>query len=304
MAQNLVPNPGFEILSECPDHLGQIDRAIGWAAFQVTPDLFNVCSDNLATVPTNYFGSQWPAEGEGYAGLHCYYNIIQDAREYIGIQLTSPLIPGAATFVSFKAVLSGSGDHKIMALACSGLGAKFAMAPWYEPVQGVPPPNDPDVFSSEIIGYSEWVTVSGTFIPDSAYTYLALGIFLSDENITTAPTGLDSANWWGAYYYIDDVCVGQEENVCDVATVFGPATEETRTMVFYDPSFDAIRIVTDPFELTGVICLMDLSGRVVQRTAAGDTRTVSLPANQLSSGIYLLQAAVQGRDRTFKVLVY
>lgn len=101
--QNLVPNPSFEDTTSCPDNLSQIDRAFGWQSYRITPDYFNACSlpGGYSGVPLNQFDYQYPRSGNAYAGLFCLYLPTLNAREYIGIELSQPLIIGREYFASF-----------------------------------------------------------------------------------------------------------------------------------------------------------------------------------------------------------
>src|SRR4051812_721199 len=95
-AQNLVPNPSFEVYDTCPDYMSQINRAVGWWAVRMTPDYFNACSSTIySSVPTNGFGHTMPASGNAYAGFIGYWqNNTILAPECFAAQLLSPLIIG------------------------------------------------------------------------------------------------------------------------------------------------------------------------------------------------------------------
>lgn len=81
LAQNLIPNPSFEELIECPPgnfdgptNKGDIVYAEPWTAIRGTVDLHTTCSaahpyDHLFWVP--YFGGshQYPRTGENHAGM-------------------------------------------------------------------------------------------------------------------------------------------------------------------------------------------------------------------------------------------
>jgi len=103
---NFVVNPGFEILTSCPNNSAQIDSAIGWGILQTggggTPDIYNVCCTNpsICGVPyqSNFQTSQYPHAGNGYAGEYAYFNDIYNQtpnyREYIQCKLISKLNSG------------------------------------------------------------------------------------------------------------------------------------------------------------------------------------------------------------------
>src|SRR5689334_10862519 len=90
-AQNLVPNPSFEIFDTCPDNVDQVNRAQGWSSFGNTPDYFNTCDStgNMAvSIPHNALGYQLAADGSAYCGL--FNHEVFEYREYIGSQLINP----------------------------------------------------------------------------------------------------------------------------------------------------------------------------------------------------------------------
>lgn len=66
--QNLIRNPSFEDTTGCPFGAGDIQKAIGWVSFSATPDYFNSCagscSGGCAGIPKNFYGFQWPYDGD------------------------------------------------------------------------------------------------------------------------------------------------------------------------------------------------------------------------------------------------
>jgi hypothetical protein len=95
VAQNLVPNPSFEIVNSCSDSAFQSGIYIGnypfWSAASAgNPDGFNVCDTSyFYTIPHNFRGFQYPHSGNGYAAEGFWLGGI---REYSEVRLNSPLI--------------------------------------------------------------------------------------------------------------------------------------------------------------------------------------------------------------------
>lgn len=93
-SQNLIPNPGFDILTDCPDDHGQIELAFPWISSGVSPDLYNRCStSDRIKVPhagLKYDSYQEPISGEGYAGIFAY-SLDPSPNELLGVPLTNPL---------------------------------------------------------------------------------------------------------------------------------------------------------------------------------------------------------------------
>ena len=77
---NLVPNPGFEDLSDCDLEYGEADKAPPWKIMNdpiATPDLFHYCSTNEFFIPS-LTGIE-PKSGEGMVGL---VNLAVEERIY------------------------------------------------------------------------------------------------------------------------------------------------------------------------------------------------------------------------------
>jgi outer membrane protein OmpA-like peptidoglycan-associated protein len=88
-AQNLVPNPGFEELTSCPNGMSAdstgIEKARYWFSTDKnnSPDLFNECTGKEWGYPGT--GNIPPKSGKGYAGIMCF-------SERLEVRLKSPLI--------------------------------------------------------------------------------------------------------------------------------------------------------------------------------------------------------------------
>jgi hypothetical protein len=97
---NLVPNPSFEDTVSCPFSIGDIDKAVGWSSFGITPDYFHSCNSLNFHVPNNVRGFQFAHTGNAYVGIGTYRKTTNE-REYIGIQLSQNLVIGQRYFVKF-----------------------------------------------------------------------------------------------------------------------------------------------------------------------------------------------------------
>jgi PKD repeat protein len=201
-AQNLVSNPGFEILSSCPNTTSQIANATGWNTSSNSPDLFNSCNGNgtIVGMPGNICGYQQSFGGNGYMGLLCYgsfsssYSV--NIREYATGMLTSPLVIGQTYSASFHVVLMNQSSHEV-----DHIDAKFVMS--YNP--SLPITNSAQVFSTLPISDTlNWTTISGTFVADSAYNFIVIGNHFDDAN-TIANSIQPVTFGWNAYYFVDDI---------------------------------------------------------------------------------------------------
>jgi len=99
IAQNLIPNPGFDSVTDCPFKGGQIGYAVPWlsATSGGTPDLYNECGSVGYMVPHPFIYCYQPARSVGgYANIGVY-----GGREYIETPLSTPLQKGKQYYIHF-----------------------------------------------------------------------------------------------------------------------------------------------------------------------------------------------------------
>lgn len=299
-AQNLVPNPSFEEYSECPDQLGQVDRAIGWSRYRGTPDYFNRCdtfdvgqvvSEHLG-IPANGFGWQEPATGNAYAGAATWTSFPENWHEQLGAMLTEPLQPGVPVFLSFKASPTDVNLTEFFRYSVEGLGMRFVMEPYLHDTIWPPLPDAAALYMQDPpMDTTAWYQVSGVYVPDSAYWYVVLGNFFNDASITPVvlnPNGTSEA----AYVYIDDVCVSYTAADCNVDVGVVELRRRTGMHAFPSPFTDRCTVVFDmdhpePMDLE----LRDRMGRIVWRgSSSPGQHSVEIHAPGLPGGVYYLMA--------------
>ncbi len=212
-AQNLVPNPGFEAFEQCPPYPGQIHVSEAWdSPNNTTTDYFHRCSpvENGASVPVNLFGFQEPHQGDGYVGIRAWIPSGQNPiyREYIGVQLSQPLVEGKPYFVSF---FISPGDASTF--VSDGIGAYFSIDSLQnERIY----PYQPQIRHPKgdfIRDFNRWVEVSGTYIAQGGEQYMVIGNFENDEETLKEPVLDNQVLSEVIYYYIDEVTVTNCETV-------------------------------------------------------------------------------------------
>lgn len=202
---NLVPNPSFEDTMSCPFGISQIDKAMGWSSYKLTPDYLNSCTNSQVGVPFNLFGYQYARTGSAYAGLYSFSRFTSSYREIIGIQLLHPLTIGHSYYVAFFVSRGFNSDPGInINIATNKLGARFSTVS-YSYLNAVSVDNFAQVYTNSVISDTlNWIEISGFFIADSAYQYLSIGNFFTDSATTRVRLDPNAAL---AYYYIDDILV-------------------------------------------------------------------------------------------------
>ena len=207
-AQNLAPNPDFEIFSYCPSGYNTPafpDIACipwisgGWG----TPDYFHVCSNpSDVGIPYNDPGWQYPLSGEGYAGLLAKSTAGTDYREYLQTTLEAPLIADKWYTVSFYVSLANGfcGVQKI--------GAYFSAEPppynFFDPILVTPQVESNGPFLADT---ANWMLIEGCFKATGEELVVTIGNFHTNAQTPIDPTC--TVYPLAAYYYVEDVFIGE-----------------------------------------------------------------------------------------------
>lgn len=296
--QNLVNNGSFEDYTVCPNTLDQIELATGWSNFRGSCDYFNSCSDDTTSVPENWIGEQEAATGSAYAGIICFSDDDGNpfyVREWLGTPLTAPLTIGTQYHVSFKACLTtgGFGTNGSFIYAVNKLGVRFAVAPFFDSDFDAVPESAALYNSGIIADSTAWTTVTGSFVADSAYSFLLLGNFFGDANtsyVEVLPDGL----YQYAYYYIDDVCLSADPAFCTGGQSVPENGGDGLIRTYPNPCGDWIIAETGAGQVQ-TIRVNDLSGRVVAVGLSRFAGGISLHfAPESPKGLLLLEITLDG----------
>jgi len=283
VGQNLVPNPSFEQHDSCPDNVGQISRALSWNSLNsfTTPDYFNVCgSPNLFSVPNNGFGYQHAASGNAYIGLLTYH--LAGQKEYVFAELNQPLINNQQYFVSMKANFPNFPNGAPYSILANKTGALFSvnkLDPIYQE------PNTSHIYTSSLISDTlNWVTIKGSFIADSAYSFINIGNFFSTANTDTQI--IAGANIIG-YYYIDDICVSTDSLICYNDLGNKPDSSSLEIFSMYQiPSSNNIEIKSNSVNAFDVFIYSQL-GQLLYNSF-NNTRELLIDFSAYESSVYLI----------------
>jgi|GEM_PF-2826606 len=217
-AQNLVPNPSFELNTGCPNNFSQFNLVSQWSnPSQGSPDYYNTCSPVPEfNIPVNISGSAPTHTGNAYAGIIAWTDTFTFNSplvvEYIQAQLTSPLVAGQCYRVSFWANCSEStaslaqGDPLINGMS-SLVSAYLSVQAPSSPGYGVLPIiGSPQITSQVTVDDTTlWTQITGIFTAQGGEQFITIG----NWNMATYGNGPPHSNGpfepCMAYYYIDDV---------------------------------------------------------------------------------------------------
>lgn len=285
--QNLVLNNEFEDTTTCPVGLDHLTAATGWRSYAGTADYFHTCAFSIfSKVPSNFFGYQQPSSDKAYASFYAYYTSYVNYREYVGSVLGTPLVKGTKYFISFKVALANKNDYSRV---CNNLGMKFTNWDYWS---GWPakPDNSAHVYSAALVADTlNWTQISGSFIADSNYTRVMIGNFFVDSSTTH----IGSSTQYGAYYYLDDICVATDSAFCYNYMGVEDIADTDLVTAFPNPFTEQINFETARQVEAGVIKLYDVLGQQICRVKFSG-RQVILKREDLPGGIYFYQ--ISSRD--------
>ena len=298
IGQNLVPNPGFELYTQCPSGFtspteDQMIKATGWSSYSETPDYFHVCATSYhVTVPSNSIGYQFPHTGNAYCG-GASYNKFELYREIVGRPLSSPLIIGEKYYVSFYTCMGGKPGFNF---ATNNIGVKFTTSPHNYISNPIAINNFAHLnYDTLITDSTNWKLITGSFIADSAYQYIALGNFYDDFNTDTFCVD-NAALTLDGYYYIDDICVsidslyaatwtGITDNYCSGNFSISPNPVNENATINFD----------NPDNENCTLYLFNFQGQLVRTIPDILASRTEIKREDLPVGIYFLYLKTERR---------
>ncbi|MBL8011862.1 MAG: T9SS type A sorting domain-containing protein [Flavobacteriales bacterium] len=308
-AQNLVPNPGFEVADTCSTMGFGVEGPLFWHSANVTPDHLQGCLPygNALGLPLNFITFQEPFEGSSCAGMHTYHqNGSTENREWIQAPLLEPLVVGQTYYCSFRAnaAFGGNAQYPQIWLASDKVGMLFTMQdrPWAWGDPYPVPPNHAHIAYPQILADTVgWTLVSGSFVADSAYQYVMIGQFFS--NALTDTLHFADPNsvfpWYPrGYTLVDAVCVSASPEGCELGQAVGEA-QATGPVLFPNPAQDQLVVG----QRTGAEAkVLDAMGRLLWQGRISNDRWV-LEVGSWARGTYVLRMAHRGRVETHKFVL-
>jgi len=286
-AQNLVPNYSFETYTMCPVSNNRIENAAPWNGATISSsstDYFNSCSSPYG-VPKHSGGFQYARTGNAYSGLFFMQLPYNDAREYLQVQLTSPLVQNITYYVEFYVNLHNGNVY----YPCNNVSANLSITRPTTSTFGILQTLTPHIINpgNPIIGDTiNWSKVSGCYLAQGGEEYLTIGNFMTDANTQTTGTATNTSS----YYYVDDVTVVALTGGC-VSSV-NELTDSYSIKVYPNPNNGTFTIAYTFRENTPVFELYDLVGeKVSEKTLSGNDGIDNVNLDRLDAGVYFYKVA-------------
>lgn len=217
--QNLVPNPSFELIDNCPE--GHFMGGDPWIVQNwhvppgsiTTPDLFSSCFNGSTpifphediSVPFNFMGYAHPNTGENYMGFLLKYGGLTGG-ENMQTQLLSPMIGGQTYLCGFY---TQKADSSYYAIDKIGMNISIGQS-----TQNMNQPMTyltPQIENANGIIYDSinWINVEGVYTASGGESFITIGNFYNNIE-TNADSIISNTNTHWAkrgYYLLDDVYV-------------------------------------------------------------------------------------------------
>lgn len=249
---NLVKNFSFEQYDTCPNYVSQLYYTKYWFnPSWGTPDYYNVCeTNNYAGVPKNLMGWQIARTGNAYAGFIAAYPL-EDIppnppvrREYVEIKLSDYLQAGQKYFVRFYVSLADSSNYAIDDIAMF-FSSDTAISDTSYQLHYSPQITNPQ--GNFIVDKTNWALIAGEYIAVGGELFVTIGNFKDNINTDTLKVSgggniFLNSDYYGAYYYIDDVCISTDSSFCDSLTYINERETNNSFNIYPNPTKNKIFI--------------------------------------------------------------
>jgi type IX secretion system substrate protein len=279
--QNLVPNGDFETFSSCPNNFSQILLASPWMVPTLlnSSDYYNQCAAGTSVgVPVNAGnGYQDAHSGAGYSGVYIYYNVTQ-SREYIEVQLTSPLV--ANQCYHFEMYVN---VYNNCMFTTSTMGAYLSdtLLSGINSYTALPYPAQINNTFGNMFDTLNWTLVSGNYTAAGGEIFLTIGNFF--DNASTDTLGISLTGIAACYVYIDDVsltpCTGIEEQNEEAIKIYPNPVKDYLTIQTKEK---AEIIITD---ILGKEVLKSIVNSQLPKESCGQS---TINVQSLKDGIYFI----------------
>lgn len=302
-SQNLVQNPSFEDTIGCPTDEGQLYNATGWFnPTQGSPDYYNACYSGGGIfdmgIPSNWIGYQNPRTGNGYSGI-AVYTPLGESREYIEVRLKDTLESGKKYYVSLYVSLADSVWYGINSIGVY-LSKDSIYASTYLHLPYVPQVINPaiTILSDQI----NWKQIFGEYIAVGGEKFLTIGNFENDANTDTARAvsgGVTSQSLL-SYYFIDDVCISDSPDTCNIILSSSNYIFKTPIEIFPNPAADFVYVKININELTKITVRNNLGVLVYEKNSFDGLNKIDL--SFFSAGLYFINISANNTLITRKII--
>lgn len=203
--------------------------------------------------------------------------------------LSSSLSIGTKYYVSFKVSLCAIDSALGYTYATNKLGISFSTISYNAYTNPAPIVNFAHIYTDSIISDTlNWTTISGSFIADSAYKYIIVGKFFDDAHTNKIKLcNADTAFGYGAYYFVDDICVSTDSIYASTWTEINDIKKSQNDVLVYpNPSSNEIQFEFKDYSPTKIVISDNLGRYVLEKIIPKNSYYVKIDVSDLSPGFY------------------
>ncbi|WP_196888939.1 OmpA family protein [Aureivirga sp. CE67] len=247
-AQNLVLNPSFEETKSCANDISTFERHIKkWSKPSLsTTDLYNSCSKSDVGTPYNAMGSQFPKNGENYAGIILYGK--GNYREYVQGELSEPLKKDAVYNITFYVSLAENSHFAIKNMDILFSNQKIYMdtkknikTSYLDAIESLKYSLISIDGKEYFRGKSKWMKIKASYISKGGEKYFTIGNFRKNSK-TDYLKMRSSIKEELAYYYLDHVSISPKYPEKKEIEIITPKEKEVfttnKTYIFENVTFE------------------------------------------------------------------
>lgn len=237
-AQNLIPNPGFDEITDCPSGqtgIYSVSLAPPWESAGLTPDLWHECSLPPFQVNDPVSNTPAPRSGGGYAGAACYKGhptrqiTYWGSTEFILTPLIKKLSKNAQYYVEFFIAVQSIPNQAYWCYTDAvGLAFSSEKITLDFPRQPLPSSVVPAIeHSGELLTNTHsWKRISGCYQANGDEKYAILGNFMYENEMLVEISHPDSdIAPYGTYFYFEDVGVWEFDPLPDTVLLCAGETK-------------------------------------------------------------------------------
>lgn len=260
-AQNLILNPDFELYSNCPTNLGDIDSAVSWVQVVQSADYYNCGLSTTSSYPSN----STAFSGTGFIGFASYGDP-NGSSEAVGQHLLQPLLPGQSYAFSFAAKKPYSGTWSTTCGGVALYGFESNMPLNQISVHLAQSSNSQLLGTSSAVQDTAWQLFSFVFTPSDTVNSIAMTVEHS-PNCTEC-------------IFLDAVHLDASK------TAIAESSNEADVNVFPNPCSDQLTFSAEDNQPI-TLFLYDLFGQEILRLTFENAATINTA--QLADGVYFYE---------------
>lgn len=219
-AQNLVPNPSFELRNTCPSSFSTIPYSPNYNLFPFiqswvsptdgTPDYMHLCAGfgSPVHVPNNIFGYQAPHSGDAYAGMFFWLSG-SNYREYLQTRLVTPMQAGEQYYMSmYYSPTIGESGPNFDVVGISNIGMHITSNHITQVTGAISlTPQITQPSGQNLVDTSSWIKIKGIYASNGGEEWLTIGNFDANPNIPHTVIIDNPGTLFSSYSYLDDINV-------------------------------------------------------------------------------------------------